>query len=157
VWLLAVLDQGILCPLPGAASVLNTAARIAAVGARLDPAIADIDNEPDKLVSSGRLTVPVMNVWVHGDPYYCGSRMMWCPLRDGSTTALGSTDCMVEPLRAAIEAQGPSSRSANLPLCVDAGCGRHVPTRFNLTNTDPESPADFNRAILSWAYARLAD
>lgn len=156
-WLLAVLAQGIACPAPGAAAVLTTPARIASVGARLDPAIADAANEPDRLVSSGRLTVPVMNVWVHGDPYYCGSRPMQCPLRDGTTAPLGSTDCMVEPLRAAIAAQGAGSRSANLPLCVDAGCGRHVPTRFNLGNTDPASPPDFNAAILSWVHARLAD
>lgn len=156
-WILAAIAQGVPCPLPGATSVLTSPAKVAALGARLDPEIADPANDPDLLVSSGRLTVPLANVWVRGDPYYCGAHTMQCPLRDGSSVTLGSADCMYEPLRRAVVAQGSGSRSVNLPLCVDAGCTRHMPTRFNVNSTDPQSPADFNAALLGWVHARLAD
>ena len=41
--------------------------------------------KPDKLVSTGRLTVPIMHIWNHGDQNTCGSPPVTCPLRDGST------------------------------------------------------------------------
>ena len=84
----------------------------------LDPQIADIDNEVDKLVSSGQLTVPFLHIWNHADVNTCGSTPMQCPLRNGSVVTMGATDCDHQPLAAAITAEGPNSTSENLPLCV---------------------------------------
>ena len=68
---------------------------------------------------------------------------------------MGATDCNHEPLRLAIAAQGPGSRSKNLPVCVDSDavtdCSVHVVTPKNgLVNTDPASPADYNSAVMAW-------
>ncbi len=135
-----------------------------AIAARVHPDLANVANEPDKLVASGRLTVPIMHVWNHGDQNTCGSPPMSCPLRDGSVVTIGLTDCLHEPMRLAIAAQGPASRSLNLPVCVDAksdpvkDCSMHVTTpRVGTVNTDPASPADYEGAILTWVHARLAD
>ena len=75
---------------------------------------------------------------------------------------LGYTDCLHEPLRLAIAAQGPTSKSENLPLCVnDVGapaCSTHVVSnKVGLLNTDPASPADYQTAIMDWVHLRLAD
>jgi len=103
-----------------------------------------------------------MHVWNHGDTNTCGAAPVACPLRDGSQLTLGITDCIHEPLRAAIAAQGPVSRSANLPVCVDndpiPDCSVHVVTpKAGLVNTDPASPADYVGAVMTWVRARLAD
>ncbi len=112
---------------------------------RLAPEIASINNEPDKLVSKGYLTVPLLHIWNHGDVSTCGSAPMQCPLRDGSVVTMGATDCNHQPLAAAIAAEGPDRRSENLPLCVDndstPDCSLHVvTTHAGLTNTDPPVP-----------------
>jgi hypothetical protein len=140
----------------------NDPARTAAVSARIHPDIANVNNEVDKLVSSGRLTVPLLNIWNHGDVNTCGSPPVACPMRDGSTVTMGMTDCVHEPLRRAIAAQGPTSKSMNLPLCVDndpvKDCSVHVVTnKPGLVNTDPSSPPDYLTTIMSWVHARLAD
>jgi hypothetical protein len=140
----------------------NDPGRVAAIAARVSPDLANIDNEADKLVSSGRLTVPIMHIWNHGDQNTCGSPPVACPMRDGTTVTMGYTDCIHEPLRQAIAAQGPTSKSRNLPVCVDndgtPDCSVHVVTnKPNLVNTDPQSPADFDSAIIDWVHARLAD
>ena len=140
----------------------NDPARTAAVSARIHPDVANVNNEVDKLVSSGRLTVPLLNIWNHGDVNTCGSPPVACPMRNGTTVTMGMTDCVHEPLRQAIAAQGPSSRSKNLPLCVSNppanDCAVHVVTnKVGLVNTDPSSPADFLTTIMSWVHARLAD
>ena len=75
---------------------------------------------------------------------------------------MGYTDCIHEPLRLAIAAEGPASRSHNLPVCVTpAGgdpCSVHVVTsKPNAVNTDPQTPADFLTVITDWIHARLAD
>ncbi len=124
--------------------------------------IADIGNEPDKLVSRGQLTVPLLHIWNHGDTNTCGSTPMLCPLRDGSVVTMGATDCNHQPLEAAIAAEGPASRSKNLPVCVDddstPNCSLHVvTTHAGLTNTDPASPANYVAAVVAWVDARLAD
>lgn len=129
---------------------------------RVDPDTADPANEADKLVSSGRLTVPVLHIWNHGDVNTCGSVPVQCPLRDGTVVTMGNTDCNHAPLAAAIAAQGPGSRSRNLPVCVDADavadCSLHVVTpKSGLVNTDPASPADYNAAAMAWIDARLLD
>ncbi len=129
---------------------------------RLHPAIANTANEVDKLVRSSRLTVPLMHIWNHGDTNTCGNRPMTCPLRNGTTITLGATDCNHQPLQAAIAAQGATSRSKNLPLCVDADavkdCSLHVvTTHAGLTNTDPASPADYLNASMIWVHNRLTD
>ena len=68
---------------------------------------------------------------------------------------LGYTDCLHEPLKRAIADQGPTSRSTNLPLCVDddavPDCYVHVVTNKNgLMNTDPSSPPDYLVTIMDW-------
>ena len=134
-----------------------------AVGARLHPELTNRDNQPDKLVRRDALSVPLMHVWSRGDNDQCGETPMSCPLRDGTTRTLGSVDCHHEPLRAAIAAEGPASRSRNLRLCVSppggppGSCAKHSPTTDDLTNTDPAEPADYNGAIMSWIRARLGD
>jgi hypothetical protein len=65
-------------------------------------------------------------------------------------------------MQRAIAALGPTSRSANLPVCVDndatPDCSVHVVTnKVGLTNTDPATPADYLTAIMDWIHARLAD
>ncbi|MGZ8764070.1 MAG: hypothetical protein ACXW2C_00050 [Acidimicrobiia bacterium] len=98
---------------------------------------------------------------IHGDLNTCGSPPVACPLRDGSTMTLGYTDCIHEPMRLAIEAQGPSSRSKNLGLCVtpegQPECSAHVVANRTLTNTDPSAPADYHTAMMDWILARLTD
>lgn len=124
--------------------------------------IADTRNEPDKLVSRGQLTVPLLHIWNHGDTNTCGSSPMQCPLRDGSVVTMGATDCNHQPLEAAIAAEGPTSRSKNLPVCVDndstPNCSLHVvTTHTGLTNTDPASPANYVGAVVVWVDDRLAN
>lgn len=103
-----------------------------------------------------------MHIWNHADQSSCGAFPIACPLRDGSVVNLGVTDCYHEPLRLAINAQGPTSRSKNLPLCVDVDgtpdCSTHVVTnRVGALNTDPASPADYLTAIIQWVDQRLTD
>jgi hypothetical protein len=140
----------------------NDPDRAAAIAKRIHPDLAKIDNEADKLVSSGRLTVPLLHVWNHGDTNSCGATPINCPLRDGTVVRMGITDCIHEPMRRAIVALGPGSRSANFPVCVDndaiANCSVHVVTnKVGLTNTDPSTPADYLTGIMDWVHARLAD
>ncbi len=135
----------------------------AGVAARVDPAVAAPANEVDKLVVSGRLTVPLLHIWNHDDSNDCGTATMSCSLPNGSTEVSTVTDCKHQPLAAAITAQGTGSRSKNLPLCVStapgAMCDKHQVTiaSAGLTNTDPSSPADYFTTIMSWADDRVAD
>ncbi|MEU4567196.1 hypothetical protein [Micromonospora sp. NPDC023956] len=130
---------------------------------RLHPAITNGDNDPDQLVSSGALRVPVLQVWSRNDGGQCGARPMACPLRDGSTPTMGSTDCTHELLRLAIADQGPTSRSYSMRLCVSppgqpGTCTVHTPTTdVGAVNTLPSEPADFNAKILSWVQQRSLD
>ncbi len=64
---------------------------------------------------------------------------------------------MNEPLRRVIAAQGPSSRSLSLSLCVGPGCSTHVVTSSAGTNTDPLAPADYTTALMTWVRSRLSD
>lgn len=134
----------------------------AAIKARLHPDITDPDNQPDRLVATRRLTVPILQVWSYGDPLGCGDQPMRCPLPNGSTVVKGSVDCLNEPLRAAIAAQGPSTRSLSMRLCVDRPatsqhCDTHVPTARQGVNTDPAWPRDFTAPILDWVRQRQTD
>lgn len=75
---------------------------------------------------------------------------------------MGGADCMQEPLRAAIAAEGPAGRSESLRLCVDndstPDCSLHQVTIFaGLTNTDPAAPSEYLGAIMTWVHARLTD
>lgn len=130
---------------------------------RLHPGITDGSNDPDQMVSSGRTSLPVLQVWSRNDGGECGAAPMACPLRDGSTRPMGSTDCTHEPLRRAIAAQGPTSRSYSMRLCVSppgerGTCTLHTPTTDpGVVNTLPGEPADFNGKILSWVQQRRAD
>lgn len=140
----------------------NDPARLAAIAARVQTDLANPANEPDKLVANGQLTVPILHIWNHGDSNTCGSPPIACPMRDGSTITMGLTDCIHEPMRRAIAAQGASSKSKNFPVCVDndgtPDCSLHVVTsRIHLTNTDPSTPADYLSGIMTWVDARLAD
>jgi hypothetical protein len=140
----------------------NDPARVAGIAGRVHPDLANPANQADKLVSDGRLTVPILHVWTHADLNTCGSPPVACPLRDGSTVTLGYTDCIHEPMRLAIDAQGPSSRSKNLGLCVTTvgqpECSAHVvANRVGGINTDPTAPADYQTAMMDWVLARIAD
>jgi hypothetical protein len=140
----------------------NDPGRGAAIAARVNPELANVDNETDKLVSSRRLTVPLLHVWNHGDSNTCGSPVISCPLRDGSRVTIGLTDCIHEPMRRAIAALGATSRSKNFPVCVDndgtPDCSLHVvSTKVGLTNTDPLTPAAYLTGIMNWVHARLGD
>jgi hypothetical protein len=140
----------------------NDPARLSGIAGRVHPDLANIDNEPDKLVSSGRLTVPLLHIWNHGDQNTCGAASVSCPLRDGSHVTLGINDCIHEPMRRAIAALGAGSRSMNFPVCVDTDatpdCSTHVvTTRPNAQNTDPSTPADYLTGMMMWVHARLAD
>ena len=135
---------------------------LAAIQARLQFQLADPKNEPDKLVSRGDLTVPLVQAWSSADPNVCGATPMSCPLRDGTTKTLGSADCAHEPLRAAIAGLGASSKSLNMRVCVSpasnpGSCATHVVTNKDTPNTDPAAPADYNAAIMDWVHARLGD
>jgi hypothetical protein len=136
---------------------------VAALAARVHPDLAAPANEPDKVLSDGRFTVPVLHVWNHGDSNTCGAPPVACPLRDGTTVTMGYTDCVHEPMRLAIVAQGPTSRSMNLPVCVSTTelpgqCSVHVTLNRNgAVNTDPQTPSDYQSAALDWLHARLAD
>jgi len=135
---------------------------LAAVQARTQFQLAKIENEPDKLVSRGDLTVPLLHTWSRADPNVCGATPMSCPLRDGSSVPMSAADCAHEPLRAAIAGLGPGSKSRNLRVCVSpasapGSCATHVVTNKNGTNTDPAEPADYNGAILDWVHTRLGD
>ncbi len=138
-------------------------AAVAALAARVHPDLSSPANEPDKILSDGRFTVPVLHVWNHGDVNTCGAPPVSCPLRDGSSVTMGYTDCIHEPMRLAIAAQGPTSRSKNLPVCVSTAdlpgqCSVHVTLNRNgAVNTDPASPADYQGAALTWIHSRLAD
>ncbi len=135
---------------------------LAAIRARSQFQLADINNEPDKLVSRGALKVPLIHIWNSADANVCGATQMSCPLRDGSTVPMGSANCVHEPLRAAIAGLGSSSASRNMRVCVSnppasGTCTVHVVTTRHVQNTDPSSPADYNGAILDWVHARLGD
>jgi len=132
-----------------------------ALAARVDPTVADSNNEIDRLVSRHELMVPLLHVWNHGDSATCGNAPMQCPLRDNTVVTMGATDCNHQPLAAAIAAQGPTSPSMNLPVCVDddpvPDCSlRPVTTTSGLINTDPASPASYLTAIMNWVNRRLA-
>jgi hypothetical protein len=129
---------------------------------RLHPTLTTQGNQPDQLVSRGELTVPVLHVWNRADHVSCGAAQMDCPLRDGTTVRMGAADCHHEPMRRAIAALGPGSKSVNMQLCVSPAtnpgtCRVHTPTNDDLTNTDPAWPADYNGAAMAWVRARLAD
>ncbi len=135
---------------------------LAAIRARSQYQLADIKNEPDKLVSRGELRVPLIHIWSSADPNVCGATQMSCPLRDGTTKTMNSADCIHEPLRAAIAGLAAGSSSRNIRVCVTpAGdaerCATHVVTTRDRPNTDPAGPADYNGAILDWVHARLSD
>jgi hypothetical protein len=128
--------------------------------ARMHPDVGKVENQPHLLVSRGELTVPIMHVWNKGDTNTCGEQPMQCPVGT-STVTLGSTECMHRELTLAIAAQGPTSKSENLPVCVEgadpSACDKHVVTPIDGTNTLPGGPADYNGAIWTWVQERRGD
>lgn len=129
---------------------------------RLHPDVVAPANDPSLLVGSGRLPTPVLDVFSIGDPGQCGEQEIECPL-GADTVTMGAVDCMHEPLRRAIEAEGPSSRSVSMRLCVrfpgepPGSCATHTPTRKPLVNSIGPWPSDYHRAVLDWAVERLDD
>jgi hypothetical protein len=118
------------------------------------------DAQPHELVASGTLTVPVVQLWNHGDKTSCGSIPMVCTTA-GGPVVMGATDCKNEPLRAVIAAQGAESRSLSMGVCVTNSatvpCNVHVSTPLELPNTDPAHPADYLTTIANWVDTRLSD
>ena len=128
---------------------------------RIDPDLANPDNQPDRIVARGDLTVPVLHLWNKGDANSCGDTPMQCPV-DGTSVPLGATTCEHRPLTLAIEAAGPSSRSENLPVCVEGpdattACDKHVVTLIAGTSSLAGGPADYNQAVWNWVQQRRAD
>ena len=154
-WEQAQIDQGLPCATGAEGAQLITE--------RWHPDYADLANQPDLLMADGRLTVPILHVWNKADHNVCGTVPMSCERRDGSVATMASAECVHEDMRIAIAAQGPTSRSKNLALCVDdparvGDCDKHVVSNAgDLVNTDPGAPADYNAAMLTWVRARLAD
>lgn len=141
-----------------------TASRGQAVLGRIDPEIGKLDNEPDRLVARGDLTVPILHVWNRNDTNSCGATQIPCPLHDGSTVTMGATECRHWPLRQAILAQGPSSRSKDVLVCVEGGnaaepCDRHVVTTGTYTNSETAggAPADYTATIMTCVRQRMND
>ncbi|CAN5549347.1 hypothetical protein BH10ACT1_BH10ACT1_12710 [soil metagenome] len=130
---------------------------------RLHPDLVDPANQPDRLVATGRLTVPLIDVYSTNDPNPCGNQPMACPLPDGSHPTMGSADCMHAPIRLAIAGQGRRSKSLSMRLCVSpAGksgtCDVHTSTmKTGLTNTLAPWPADYSAPIIDWVHARQSD
>jgi hypothetical protein len=133
------------------------------IKSRLHPTLTTVGNQPDQLVERGDLDVPILHVWNRADHVTCNDTPMQCPLRDGSTVTMGSTDCKHEPMRRAIAGLPPGSKSVNMRLCASlpqyAGtCTVHTPTNNDgLVNTDPAWPADYNTAAMEWVQDRLDD
>lgn len=129
---------------------------------RVHTELRDPARQPHEMVPSGELTVPIVQVWTHGDPTSCGSLPMACPL-PGGPVMMDATDCKNEPLRAAIAAQGPESRSLSIGVCVtrvgspEGACDVHVSTGGALPNTNDQFPADYLAVIAGWVDDRLAD
>ena len=103
-----------------------------------------------------------MHVWNRADHNTCGTTPMQCELRDGSVLTMWSATCIHQPMRRAIESQGPDSPSVSLGVCVDdvsrpEPCDTHVVTNADLFNTDPAVPADYNERIMGWMRDRLGD
>ena len=136
---------------------------LALIPVRWDPDLQNPANQPDLLIARGGLTVPIAHVWNMGDKNSCGPVDMVCPMRDGTSQTLWAPICRHEPVRDAIEAQGPDSRSIDLKLCVDdpstpEPCDRHVVTTMKSgVNTNPAYPADYVATLMTWVRARLAD
>lgn len=152
-WEEATIAQGI-CP-------GGRDAGLEAIRARVHPDLASIDNEPDKLIARGALTVPIIHVWNRADSNVCGATPMTCTLRDGTTKTLGAAECEHEPLQEAIAGLPAGSSTRNLRVCVSppsnpGSCSTHVVTNKDLLNTDPGQAADYNGTIMSWVDARLA-
>ncbi len=61
------------------------------IEARIHPDLGNIANETDKLVADGRLTVPIVQVWSHGDPWGDGANPMVC------RCATGRPSCSAAP------------------------------------------------------------
>ena len=137
--------------------------RATSVPLRLAPDLVNPANQPHLLISSGRLTVPVVHVWNRNDQNSCGAAPIPCPMPDGSTQTMGASECRHAPVRLAILGQGASSKSLDLRVCVEGGdttypCDRHVVTTMaNGRSSEPGGPADYQATILDWVRTRLAD
>ena len=159
-WALATAAQGICA---GGSIPDDMASRLAILG-RMDPDVANTNNQPDLLVSRGDLTVPILMIWNHNDQNGCsGTPTMQCPLRDGTTITMAAVDCRAEPMRRAIVDLPASRHSEAMGVCVEGGntaipCDRHVVTTLpHGVNTDPTQPADYEQHIYDWVMARLDD
>lgn len=139
-----------------------------AIQKRVDPVLAAPNNSPDQLVASGRLTVPIAQIWDQADPTECGNTPMTCPLQhmppgSPATQQMGAADCTNQALHQAIVDEGAKSTSISLGVCVDpkapttpkAGvCNRHVVTTIDAVSSI--GTANYNQALLDWVHARLA-
>lgn len=128
---------------------------------RVHPDLRGAANRPGALVADGRISSPVLDVYVPNDPIWCGDNPVSCPV-GGVTVPMGATDCMHEEMTRAIAAQGPASRSATMKVCVDdprlvGDCDRHVPSVITGAVSDPLPPRNFQAAIMRWARDRLSD
>ena len=49
------------------------------IRSRVHPVLANLENQPDKLVARGDLTVPILHTWSRADPNVCGAAPMPAP------------------------------------------------------------------------------
>ena len=141
-----------------------TGDRGAGVLGRIDPELANPDNQIDRSIRRGAFTVPVLHIWNTNDNNSCGAVQIPCPMPDGSTQTMGASECRHAPLRLAIGAQGPGSRSKDVEVCVEGGdtsypCDRHVVTTGRYKNTDTSGgvPQDYTSVVFAWVEARRGD
>lgn len=133
---------------------------VAKFAPRVHSVLREPASQPHKLVASGNLTVPIVQLWNQGDGTTCRATPMVCPIATGPV--MGASDCKNEPLRAVIAAQGAEGRSLALGVCVTSvgssiPCDVHVTSNRDLPNSDPAYPADYISTIVDWVEARLAD
>jgi hypothetical protein len=128
------------------------------VKARIGPA-ADPTRFPEHTIPTGEYTVPIMEVWSRRDTNICNAELTITD--EYGTRTKTVVDWRHEPVRQAIEDQGPTSPSAWLRVCVDGGsvqCGQHSPTRVDgIDNDAPPGMQDYNQRIIDWVSIRLQD
>jgi hypothetical protein len=154
-WELARIDQGT-CSSPYGGPEWE-----AKFSPRVHSELRPPSSQPHELVTSGALTVPIVQLWNQGDGTTCRATPMVCPTANGSVS-MGASDCKNELLRSVIEGPTSDGRSLALGVCVTSAnstvpCDIHVTSNRNLANSDPAYPADYISTIVDWVDDRLAE
>jgi hypothetical protein len=136
------------------------------IAAKVGP-MSEEEHLPDRVVTRGDISVPIMHVWSRGDPSCCGETQVTWTDDQGTEYTMGACDLHHEKLRAAIDAHSPGGASVNLRLCVNApgtdtpgACNMHSPTKIAYDEPTPvgdqdDANQDYNQVIIDWVTARL--